>query len=128
MYFPCSMFHVPCSMKLIIVESPTKAKTITKFLGKGFTVKSSFGHVRDLPKSDMGIDIEKDFTPSYVIPDKARVKVAELLKLSKKADEVILASDEDREGEAIAWHLVEALGLEKKNKKPFSRIVFHEIT
>ena len=115
-------------MKLIIVESPTKAKTITKFLGKGFTVKSSFGHVRDLPKSDMGIDIEKNFTPSYVIPDKARVKVTELLKLSKKADEVILASDEDREGEAIAWHLVEALGLEKKNKKPFSRIVFHEIT
>jgi DNA topoisomerase-1 len=115
-------------MKLIIVESPTKAKTITKFLGKGFTVKSSFGHVRDLPKSDMGIDIENNFTPSYVIPDKARIKVAELLKLSKKADEVILASDEDREGEAIAWHLVEALGLEKKNKKPYSRIVFHEIT
>ncbi|MDD5397128.1 MAG: type I DNA topoisomerase [Candidatus Moranbacteria bacterium] len=115
-------------MKFIIVESPTKAKTITKFLGKGFIVKSSFGHVRDLPKSDMGIDIEKDFTPSYVIPDKARLKVAELLKISKKADEVILASDEDREGEAIAWHLVEALGLEKKNKKPFSRIVFHEIT
>jgi len=115
-------------MKLIIVESPTKAKTITKFLGKDFTVKSSFGHVRDLPKSGMGVDIEKDFTPTYEIPDKARVKVAELLKLSKKADEVILASDEDREGEAIAWHLVEALGLDKKNKKPYSRIVFHEIT
>ncbi|KKQ52767.1 MAG: topoisomerase I protein [Parcubacteria group bacterium GW2011_GWD2_38_11] len=115
-------------MKLIIVESPTKAKTITKFLGKGFTVKSSFGHVRDLPKSGMGVDIEKDFTPTYEIPDKARIKVADLLKLSKKADEVILASDEDREGEAIAWHLVEALGLDKKNKKPYSRIVFHEIT
>ena len=115
-------------MKLIIVESPTKAKTITKFLGKGFTVKSSFGHVRDLPKSGMGVDIEKDFTPTYEIPDKARIKVAELLKLAKKADEVILASDEDREGEAIAWHLVEALGLDKKNKKPYSRIVFHEIT
>lgn len=115
-------------MKLIIVESPTKAKTITKFLGKGFTVKSSFGHVRDLPKSGMGIDIENDFAPSYEIPDKARIKVSELLKISKKADEVILASDEDREGEAIAWHLVEALGLDKKNKKPYSRIVFHEIT
>ena len=115
-------------MKLIIVESPTKAKTITKFLGKGFTVKSSFGHVRDLPKSDMGIDIEKDFEPKYVIPDKSILKVAELKKLAVKADEVILASDEDREGEAIAWHLVEALGLDKKNKKPYSRIVFHEIT
>ncbi|EKD46454.1 MAG: hypothetical protein ACD_67C00231G0002 [uncultured bacterium] len=115
-------------MKLIIVESPTKAKTITKFLDKGFTVKSSFGHVRDLPKSGMGVDIEKDFAPTYEIPEKARVKVAELLKLSKKADEIILASDEDREGEAIAWHLVEALGLDKKNKKPYSRIVFHEIT
>ncbi len=115
-------------MKLIIVESPTKAKTITKFLDKGFTVKSSFGHVRDLPKSGMGVDTEKDFTPTYEIPDKARIKVAELLKLSKKADEVILASDEDREGEAISWHLVEALGLDKKNKKPYSRIVFHEIT
>ena len=115
-------------MKLIIVESPTKAKTITKFLGKGFKVKSSFGHVRDLPKNGMGVDIEKDFAPSYEIPDKARPKVLELLELSKKADEVILASDEDREGEAISWHLVEALELEKKNKKPYSRIVFHEIT
>jgi DNA topoisomerase-1 len=115
-------------MKLIIVESPTKAKTITKFLGKGFTVKSSFGHVRDLPKSGMGVDIENDFAPTYEIPDKARIKVDELLKYAKKADEVILASDEDREGEAIAWHLVEALGLDKKNKKPYSRIVFHEIT
>ena len=115
-------------MKLIIVESPTKAKTITKFLGKGFKVKSSFGHVRDLPKNGMGVDIEKDFAPSYEIPDKARPKVSELLELSQKADEIILASDEDREGEAISWHLVEALGLDKKNKKTYSRIVFHEIT
>ncbi|MEI7890669.1 MAG: type I DNA topoisomerase [bacterium] len=115
-------------MKLIIVESPTKAKTITKFLGKDFVVKSSFGHVRDLPKSGMGIDIEHDFLPTYEIPDKARLKVDELLKFSKKADEVILASDEDREGEAIAWHLATALGLDDKNKKPYSRIVFHEIT
>lgn len=115
-------------MKLIIVESPTKAKTITKFLGKGFKVKSSFGHVRDLPKSGMGVDIEHDFKPTYEIPDKARLKVDELKKLSRDADEIILASDEDREGEAISWHLVEALGLDKRNKKPYSRIVFHEIT
>ncbi len=115
-------------MKLIIVESPTKAKTISKFLGKGFSVKSSFGHVRDLPKSDMGIDIEKDFAPHYITPLKAKPKVAELKQAAEKATEVILASDEDREGEAISWHLVEALGLEKKNKKPYSRIVFHEIT
>jgi DNA topoisomerase-1 len=115
-------------MKLIIVESPTKAKTITKFLGKGFKVKSSFGHVRDLPKNGMGVDIENDFKPEYIIPDKARPKVAELLEFSEKADEIILASDEDREGEAISWHLVEALGLDKKNKKKYSRIVFHEIT
>lgn len=115
-------------MKLIIVESPTKAKTITKFLSKDFIVKSSFGHVRDLPKSGMGIDMEHDFAPTYEIPDKARLKVDELKKLAKKADEVILASDEDREGEAIAWHLVEALDLDKKNKKPYSRIAFHEIT
>jgi DNA topoisomerase I len=115
-------------MKLVIVESPTKAKTISKFLGKGFKVKSSFGHVRDLPKNGMGVDIEKDFAPHYEIPDKARLKVDELQKYSQKAESVILASDEDREGEAIAWHLVEALGLDKKNKKPYSRIVFHEIT
>lgn len=115
-------------MKLIIVESPTKAKTITKFLGKGFKVKSSFGHVRDLPKNGMGVDIENDFTPEYIIPDKAEPKVEALMELSRKADEIILASDEDREGEAISWHLIEALGLEKKNKKKYSRIVFHEIT
>ena len=116
-------------MKLVIVESPTKAKTIKKFLGKNFTVKSSFGHVRDLPKNGMGVDIEKDFAPHYEIPDKARVKVEELKKYTEKADEVILASDEDREGEAISWHLVEALSLDKKaSKKKYSRIVFHEIT
>ncbi|HBP01194.1 MAG: topoisomerase protein [Candidatus Moranbacteria bacterium GW2011_GWE1_49_15] len=115
-------------MKLVIVESPTKAKTISKFLGKGFTVKSSFGHVRDLPKSEMGIDIEKNFEPRYVVPTKAREKISSLKESLKKADEVILASDEDREGEAISWHLIKALDLEKKNKKPYSRIVFHEIT
>lgn len=114
----------PNGTKLIIVESPTKAKTISQFLsGKEYVVESSYGHIRDLPKSKMGIDTEKDFTPSYVIPTKARKRVSELKKEAEKADEVILATDEDREGEAIAWHLETALGL--KNSK---RIVFHEIT
>jgi len=112
-------------MKLVIVESPTKAKTISKFLGKGFTVESSFGHIRDLPKSDIGIDIENDFKPRYVIPTKAKKTVTKLKKLADKATEVILASDEDREGEAIAWHLAEALKLPIEKTE---RIVFHEIT
>ncbi len=112
-------------MKLVIVESPTKAKTISKFLGAGFTVESSFGHIRDLPKSDIGIDIENDFKPRYVIPTKAKKTVTKLKKAAEKAAEIILASDEDREGEAIAWHLVEALKI-PENK--ISRIVFHEIT
>lgn len=112
-------------MKLVIVESPTKAKTISKFLGKDFIVKSSYGHVRDLPKKEMGIDIKNDFTPEYTIPDKALPKVSELKKLAKKADKIILATDEDREGEAISWHLQEALDLSEDN---IERIVFHEIT
>jgi DNA topoisomerase I len=112
-------------MKLVIVESPTKAKTISKFLGNTFTVKSSFGHIRDLPKKEMGIDIENDFEPKYVIPNTAKTRVSELKKLAAKATEVILATDEDREGEAISWHLVTALKLEKSSPK---RIVFHEIT
>lgn len=112
-------------MKLVIVESPTKAKTIKKFLGSGYIVMSSFGHVRDLPKSNMGVDIEKNFEPKYVIPAKAREHVKKLQTAAKKASEVILASDEDREGEAIAWHLMHTLKLTKKRTK---RIVFHEIT
>jgi DNA topoisomerase-1 len=112
-------------MKLVIVESPTKAKTISKFLGKGYTVKSSYGHIRDLPKKEMGIDIEHDFEPKYIIPGAARTRVSELKKLAQKSEEVILATDEDREGEAISWHLVSALGLDKAEAK---RIVFHEIT
>lgn len=116
-------------MRLIIVESPTKAKTISKFLGKAFTVKSSYGHIRDLPSKEMGIDIEHGFAPEYEIPTKAIERVKELKKLAQKSDEVILATDEDREGEAISWHLVEALGLEKgKDPKETKRIVFHEIT
>ncbi|MBI9034471.1 MAG: type I DNA topoisomerase [Bacteroidales bacterium] len=110
---------------LVIVESPAKAKTIEKYLGKDFTVKSSFGHVRDLAKKDQGIDIEHDFAPIYeVSADKVKV-VNELKKLSKEAEMVWLASDEDREGEAIAWHLFEALNLKKETTQ---RIVFNEIT
>ena len=118
---------------IVIVESPTKAKTISKFLGKGFTVESSYGHIRDLPKSKLGIDVKHDFEPTYVIPKKAEPVVENLKKLSAKADTVILATDEDREGEAIAWHLIQALDLEKADKKKsgakkIERIAFHEIT
>jgi DNA topoisomerase-1 len=141
-------------MNLIIVESPTKAKTITKFVGKDFVVESSFGHIRDLPKSTLGVDTENNFEPKYVIPTKARKTVTNLKKLAAKADKIILASDEDREGEAISWHLIEALGLENgkarivktkrkskaktakddvriesgSNTQKIERIVFHEIT
>ncbi|MEG1554726.1 MAG: type I DNA topoisomerase [Rikenellaceae bacterium] len=110
---------------LVIVESPAKAKTIEKILGAEYTVKSSFGHIRDLPKKGLGIAIDDDFTPDYeVMPDKKGV-VADLKKMTKEADKVWLASDEDREGEAIAWHLSEVLGLDDKS---LNRIVFHEIT
>ncbi len=112
-------------MNLIIVESPTKAKTISKFLDKKYQVESSFGHIRDLPETKMGIDIKNNFEPEYVIPAKAKKAVSVLKSAAKKSTEVILASDEDREGEAIAWHLVEALNLDVKKTK---RIVFHEIT
>lgn len=113
------------SKNLVIVESPAKAKTIEGFLGEGFIVKSSYGHVRDLVKKGFGIDIENNFTPNYEIsPDKVKV-VAELKKLAKDAETVWLATDEDREGEAISWHLFESLNLNEKNTK---RIVFHEIT
>src|SRR3989344_2040265 len=132
-------------MKLVIVESPTKAKTIEKYLGKPFTVVASFGHIRDLPKSKMGIDIDNDFAPQYVIPTKSKKTVTALKKLAIKATAIILATDEDREGEAIAWHLTQALGLTsakrpsqsgsassgktKNSKLPtIERIVFHEIT
>jgi len=114
-------------MDLIIVESPTKARTIQKFLGgKNFHVLSSFGHVRDLPKGELGIDVENNFEPKYVVPLLARKKIAPIKKLLKGVDKVILATDEDREGEAIAWHLVQALGLDETEK--IDRIAFHEIT
>ncbi|MFV0591912.1 MAG: type I DNA topoisomerase [Draconibacterium sp.] len=110
---------------LVIVESPAKAKTIERFLGEGYTVTSSMGHVRDLEKKDFGIDIEKNYLPKYIVtPDKKKI-VSELKKMAKDAQVVWLASDEDREGEAIAWHLMEVLKLKPENTK---RIVFHEIT
>lgn len=112
------------SDKLIIVESPTKAKTIAQFLGKGFKVVSSYGHLRDLPKSKMGVDIEHNFEPQYVIPTKARKKANELKKMAKTASLIYYATDEDREGEAIAWHLDEIFEHPDKTQ----RIAFHEIT
>ena len=110
---------------LVIVESPAKAKTIEKFLGKGYVVKSSFGHIRDLEKKNLGINIDKGFEPVYEISDDKKKVVTELKSLAKKADTIWPASDEDREGEAIAWHLFHTLGLKEDNTK---RIVFHEIT
>ncbi len=112
-------------MDLIIVESPTKAKTISKFLNGKYRVESSFGHIRDLPSRELGVDLENEFTPKYVIPTKAKKTVTALKTAANKAGEVILASDEDREGEAIAWHLAQALKLDDFKAK---RIVFHEIT
>ena len=112
-------------MRLIIVESPAKAKTITKFLGKEFTVKSSYGHIRNLPKKEMGVDIENNFTPHYIVPNKSLGRVSDLKKQAQKAEKVILASDEDREGEAISWHLMETLNLDEDKVQ---RIALHEIT
>ena len=113
-------------MKLVIVESPTKAKTISKFLGKDYKVESSYGHIRDLPKSKLGVDVENNFKPHYIIPIKARKTVNYLKKEAAKAQKIILATDEDREGEAIAWHLMQAI--DPSNSKSIQRIVFHEIT
>ncbi len=110
---------------LLIVESPAKAKTIEKILGKDFEVKSCYGHIRDLEKGEMGIDINNQYKPRYIVPDEKERVVKELKQLAKKSEEVWLATDEDREGEAISWHLCEVLGLDPTSTK---RIVFHEIT
>src|SRR5689334_12432849 len=110
---------------LLIVESPAKAKTIEKILGKDFMVKSCYGHIRDLQKAGMGINLEKKYQPTYIVPPEKEKVVKELKGLANKSDEVWLATDEDREGEAISWHLCEVLGLDPKKTK---RIVFHEIT
>jgi len=123
------------SKPLIIVESPTKAKTISRFLGGAYQVEASMGHVRDLPKSKLSIDVKHDFEPVYIIPPKAKETVAKLKEMAKGAPSIILATDEDREGEAISWHLVQALDLgnetqisKGKEDKRIKRIVFHEIT
>ncbi len=113
------------SDNLVIVESPAKAKTIEKFLGKDFTVMSSYGHIRDLAKKNLGIEIDNNYAPQYIIPEDKKKVVKDLKAAAKKSKMVWLASDEDREGEAIAWHLYEVLGLTKSKTK---RIVFHEIT
>ncbi|MFZ9354069.1 MAG: toprim domain-containing protein, partial [Candidatus Nanopelagicales bacterium] len=124
--------------KLVIVESPAKAKTIEKYLGEGFVVQASVGHIRDLPQraaevpkefkknkwASLGIDIENDFEPLYVVDSAKQSRVNDLKKELKEADELILATDEDREGEAIAWHLLEVL----RPKVPVKRMVFNEIT
>ena len=113
------------SGKLVIVELPAKAKTVGRFLGKGFTVRASVGHVRDLLRSELSVDVDNGFTPKYRVPNEKRVVVKELKELAKHAEEIFLATDPDREGEAIAWHLIEAAQINPKLSK---RVVFHEIT
>src|SRR6187455_3297445 len=110
---------------LLIVESPAKAKTIEKILGEDFEVKSCYGHIRDLKKEEMGIDVNSNYKPTYIIPEEKEKVVKELKQFAKKSNEIWLATDEDREGEAISWHLCEVLGLDPAVTK---RIVFHEIT
>ncbi len=115
-------------MKLVIVESPTKAKTLSGFLGKEYVVKASYGHIRDLPKSQLGVDVDHGFEITYEVNDKAKKVLAELKKEAKNASEIYLATDLDREGEAISWHLLELLKDKKKKDQVFKRVVFHEIT
>ena len=110
---------------LVIVESPAKAKTIEKFLGSDYQVESSYGHIADLPSKEIGVDVENGFKPKYEVSSDKKALVSKLKALAKNADMVWLASDEDREGEAISWHLAEELKLKKEKTK---RIVFHEIT
>lgn len=111
--------------KLVIVESPAKAKTVGRFLGKGFTVRASVGHIRDLLRSQLSVDIENDFRPKYRVPNEKKEVVKELKQLAKKAEEIYLATDPDREGEAISWHLLEAAQIDPQRAR---RVVFHEIT
>jgi DNA topoisomerase-1 len=113
------------SGKLVIVESPAKAKTVGRFLGKGYTVKASVGHIRDLLRSQLSVDVENNFQPKYRVPNEKKEVVKELKKLAKEHEEIYLATDPDREGEAISWHLLEAAAIEPKRAK---RVVFHEIT
>jgi len=114
-------------MNLIIVESPAKSKTIEKFLGKEYKVLASYGHVRDLPQKELGIDIKEEFTPTYVVSGKSKKIVSDIKKAETGAKILYLATDLDREGEAISWHLLEALKIKENNPK-VKRIVFNEIT
>ncbi len=111
--------------KLVIVESPAKAKTVGRFLGKGYTVRASVGHVRDLLKSQLSVDVENNFEPKYRVPNEKKDVVKEIKKLASTADEIFLATDPDREGESISWHLAEAAQIDMQRTK---RVVFHEIT
>src|SRR5688572_19524470 len=113
--------------KLVIVESPTKAKTLSGILGKDFVIKASMGHIRDLPKSGLGVDVEKDFEPTSIVPDQASKTLTDLQKSANDATEIGLGTAPDREGEGIAWHLSEPLKGTSK-KLTFSRVVFHELT
>src|SRR3989344_387802 len=117
-------------MNLIIVKSPTKAKTISGILGKSFNIESSYGHIRDLQKSRLGIDIENDFKPQYLIPLKSRKRVNELKKQAAKANKIILATDEDREGEAIAWHIAQILNLgeAQQARRVLDRLVGYKLS
>src|SRR5512135_10704 len=113
------------SGNLVIVESPAKAKTVGRFLGKGYTVKASVGHVRDLLRSTLSVDVEHDFTPKYRVPNEKKEVVKDLTGLANRAEQIYLATDPDREGEAIAWHLLEAAAIDRARTH---RVVFHEIT
>src|SRR4051794_26935445 len=115
------------SRALVIVESPAKAKTINKFLGRNYQVKASMGHVRDLPKKTLGVDEDKDFAPTYQVLAEKKKTLLELKKAAKEADAIYLAPDPDREGEAISWHLYEELKKDAKGVS-FHRVMFHEIT
>ena len=111
--------------KLVIVESPAKAKTVGRYLGRGYTVRASVGHVRDLLKSQLSVDIENNFVPKYRVPNEKKEVVNEIRKLAQRAEEIYLATDPDREGESISWHLLEAAQIDPDRAK---RVVFHEIT
>ncbi|MDW8267955.1 MAG: toprim domain-containing protein, partial [Anaerolineae bacterium] len=122
---PRSTYQGPRKGKLVIVESPAKARTVGNYLGREYTVRASVGHVRDLYKSKLSVDIEHDFRPIYTVPKEKKKVVAELTEAVARAEEVYLATDPDREGEAIAWHVAETTGLEPERTR---RVVFHEIT
>ncbi|MCK4403126.1 MAG: type I DNA topoisomerase [Dehalococcoidia bacterium] len=115
------------AQKLVIVESPAKARTLNKILGRSYSIKASLGHVRDLPRKSLGVNIDKDFTPKYVIPQRKRKVIRQIKEAASKASSIYLATDPDREGEAISWHLVAAAKLDE-DKVPIRRVVFHEIT